>query len=91
MLSIPEKQTIKTFLTSILSWEVLAQIDPTENGGEDIRQNEKKSLEDKLQSQFPNEMLSESILPDGTIIISFGGVKLERNIYDHNNEVKEIA
>ena len=91
MLSIPEQKTIRTFLTSILSWECLAQIDPTENNGEDIRQNEKKALEEKLQSQFPGEILSESILRDGTIIISFGGVKLERNIYDHNNEVKEIA
>lgn len=91
MLSIPEQQTIRTFLTSILSWECLAQIDPTENNGEDIRQNEKKALEEKLQEKFPNEMLSESILPDGTIIISFGGVKLERNIYDNNNETREIA
>lgn len=91
MISIAEKQTIKTFLTSILSWEVLAQIDPTENCGQDIRNNEKKAIEEKLQEIFPNEILSESILPDGTIIISFGGIKLERNIYDHNNETREIA
>lgn len=82
-----QQETIKTFLTSILSWEIIAQVAPTLEQGEEVRQDQKKALEDKLQELFPRTLLSETILPNGDIIISFGKIKVENNIYQDKEEI----